>query len=131
MSKQVKSLGICFENCECVDIDVDKIDRLGFGEITKTSYYYRYTNTMMEHLRAKEFYVVFRMSPFGIFDEGMHENLSVGTRIEKYMDVTQISVNYVDGSNENYYVTWGGEDTGRNEAQKFFEEFGMWVLEIK
>lgn len=133
MSKQVKSLGICFENCESVDINVDKIDRFGFCEIVNTSVYCKYQNTMLDFNRAKEFYVVFRISPFGIFDERMWrtDNLSVGARIEKYMDVTQVSVNYVDGSNENYHVTWGGDDTMTNEAQKFFEEFGMWVLEIK
>lgn len=131
MSKQVKSLGICFENCESVDIDVDKIERFGFGEIVNTSVYCKYRNTMLDFTRAKEFYVVFRMSPFGIFDDSLHDNLSVGTRIEKYVDVTQVSVNYVDGSFDNYHVTWGGDGTMTNEAQKFFEEFGMWVLEIK
>jgi len=131
LNKQVKSIGICFENCECVDIDVDKIDRFGFGGIDRTIVYSDYSKTTLEFFHAKKFYVSFKMNPFGIFDESLHDNLSVGARIEKYMDVSQVSVNYIDGSSDNYLVYWGGEDTSRNEAQKFFEEFGMWVLEIK
>lgn len=116
--KDIKSLDIVFENCECISIETKylygfslsgidvSISRIALNCIHKMNSV-KHTEIVICRDADKEY------KPFGV-DE---YKTTVFDRISTDKDITSLYLRYQDGTEECYYPKWGGDSDYINTYQ--------------
>ena len=112
--KQLQSVDLYFENCEECRVPVENIEYLCLNNITKQIKHYNFSN-YSELLIAKEVYMEINGDvtyiPFGLKEMG-EETLSKRILLN---DITEITLNFTDGSHNTYWVDYDGEEQNKNQ----------------
>lgn len=118
---KIKELVIVLENCEVVYVPNQNIGVLEINDI-KTGVFKYNSNAVTKDLSSDEVYIEvinpnsFKISSFS-YDE-KEETPTCLERILKFPDITAITLEYDNNTNETISVLWNEEDEYNNKYQK-------------
>lgn len=118
MSKEIAKISLVLENCDSLDIYRKDIGIFYLGGISK-SFSRIASNSISESQVASEFYIEIHK------DANTNENRDINfsddempfERIAKHQDITQIGLEFEDGTFDHYLLNWEGDSDYENEAQ--------------
>jgi hypothetical protein len=113
MSKKLKSLDICFENCEVFTIPPECIHWFQFTGFKRTMFF-QSPNDVFEHDSAE--FVKLQLIHLNRISQSDF-GYDFESRIKMYNDITQITLNYDDDTYFNFCVPWGGDSDYTNKYQ--------------
>lgn len=107
MGKEIKRIGIVFENCDVFYVDKEHITLLRMFDITENIYLTGHELT--RYKTAAELYLKIEKDGNGCteFDKDFdRDDQDAFQRVVKFNDVTEIEIGYTDGSVEFIYVDY-------------------------
>jgi len=113
--KDIKSIDIVLENCESFTIPAKYIHRMSVNGFDKSILIQSNNGSCFEHSSSDYVYLQIEDSPEIIPD--VNFSTPFKKRIFQYNDITQITMNYIDDTEFNFCVPWGGDDDYTNDAQ--------------
>lgn len=124
---KIKSIHICFENCELVELLPSMFKNLIIEEITrnKTINCYQYEDGEAQDM------TICRLFTIELNEKGLDKqcwNTKLRDRL-KGNDIVGIDLNYENGTKEEIYVPWNEENEFINKYQKnHFEENNATII---
>jgi len=122
MMKEIKSLELHLENCETV-----VVDRKYIGMFLLDEYNKYFNRCALNSISGGESFNKLILQIHPDLDKTEQDNLFQFDdepkrlpikRLHEHNDITQITINFEDGTNEHYFITWSEESEWNNEYQK-------------
>lgn len=117
--KEIMSIELVLENCEVIKIEREYIGSLFIENITR-SISRRAINSIRDSMSAEEVFIQIssEANKAKSYSTTWSDNeVSPFERLVRCSDITAVSINYQDGSDEYIYVKWGGESDYSNVNQ--------------
>lgn len=117
----IKEIELCLENCTSVTIPYTDIELLNIDNIHKslsmhhTSYKQKYNCNVIYNCECFEIIILDSANINGKYN-GYGDYETVFGRLNQYDDITSIMLICEDGTKENIYPKWSGQDINCNQT---------------
>lgn len=123
----IKEIELCLENCTSVTIPYNDIQFMHIDNITKsltvrhTSCKQKYNCYVTYNCECFEIVILPSANVNGKYN-GYGEDETVFSRLTQYDDITSIMITCEDGTKENIYPKWSGQDINCNQTTTIEED---------
>ena len=126
MFKNVAKVEFGFENCEVITLPFGSFGRFIISDMHRSLY--RYASSRIQILEQADKIAIEIFKPDGQEYDPPAEGMTAIQRLTRYEDIVSIGLYYTDGSYDEFYADYDGEEINKNQKNHISSKGNLYIV---